>query len=121
MQGKKSKLWWSGPLALTFVLCVSGCVEHRTVRTNGYADEWHRASGDLEGRQTALLFDRIPGEPRATAFNDRSNWPSEHKARRGGEKRYYATYFNDYQGYGFYNFGHVHRSARYYRVGWEER
>ena len=83
-----------------------------------YQDHW---PADLEGRQTALLFDRVPGYPSATEFNYRSDWPSTAAGRYGPETRYYVTYVNDNQGYGWNLEGHYHRSARYYQVGWQER
>ena len=76
----------------------------------------------LQGRQPALLFDRVPGELTGEDFAFRSDWPSTTKGQSAGEVIYYSTYVNDNQGgWGWWGNGGYYRSARYYQYGQIER
>ncbi len=104
------------------LLLSAGCDRPTQISpTVAYYEQDHVASLDREGRQPALLFDRIPGSPPASAFAYRSTWPSTSVGVRAREIRHYVTYVNDYQGHGFYSGDHYHRSARYYETGYAER
>jgi hypothetical protein len=110
------------PLVFLSVLPACGQRMHATGPAD-LANHYYQshASSRMEGRQPALLFDRIPGQPTATAFNVRSDWPSASGRRQGHEILYYTTYMNDRQGYGWHDYHQFYRSARYYQVGWQER
>ena len=112
-----------GPIVISLVLlAVVGCHEARpTVQYYGDVTHSHDAYCSTDAPRSALLFDRYPGEPTATAFNVRSDWPSVSAGRRARDTFYYVTYVNDRQGYGWNNYGYYYRSARYYQVGVEER
>jgi len=100
----------------------SGCSESQT-RTRPITP--YTVSHDpsrLQGRQPALLFDRVPGAWTAEDFAFRSDWPSTSKGQSAGEVIYYSTYVNDYQGgWGWWDGGGYYRNARYYRFGQIER
>jgi len=87
----------------------------------GLADERWAMRAVNPARQTALLFDRVPGEPCAEDFNLRADWPSTTTCQQGREIISYTTYFNDRQGWGWWDHDQVYRSARYYRFGVQER
>ena len=109
-------------LAIACLLALTGCEDRvQTSMPMGYAYQDHAWTHPPEARQPSLLFDRIPGQPTASAFAFRSDWPSTSTGRQAAETLYYMTYVNDRQGYGWYNHGYYHRSARYYLVGREER
>jgi hypothetical protein len=85
----------------------------------GYASVY--PAHQSEGRNPALLFDRLPGEPTACDFNTRSDWPSSYGRQLSGEVTSYITYFDDQGGTGFPGWDTVYRSARYYQVGQLQR
>lgn len=112
----------TGCLIVGCLLLVAGCGRSSQVSpTVAYYEQDHLLALDREGRQPALLFDRIPGSPPASAFAYRSSWPSTSVGVRAREIRSYVTYVNDYQGHGFYADNHYHRSARYVETGYAER
>ncbi|MBN1347704.1 MAG: hypothetical protein JXQ73_33765 [Phycisphaerae bacterium] len=104
-------------LALGLLVLVGCSQPVATTQYAAYAGQGHDVLGDREGRQPALLFDRVPGYPTASAFNYRSDWPSTDKGYSSGETLYYVTYVSDSQGTGWYNTDNYYRNARYYQVG----
>lgn len=103
-------------------LTAAGCGEStRTAAPVTVTPHYPHHAEPQRGRQAALLFDRIPGEPTATAFNYRSEWPSTDKGYQAAETLYHTTYVNDRQGYGWFHHDYYYRSARSYRTSRIER
>jgi len=109
-------------ICTVLALAAAGCGQAtRNTASVTVAPEYPRCGAPQRGRQAALLFDRIPGQPTATAFNYRSDWPSADKGYQAAETLYNTTYVNDRQGYGWYHHDYYYRSARTYRVTRIER
>lgn len=102
---------------------LSGCSgPDRPVSFAAYAAEHRLPPADEPVlRHPSLLFDRVSGQPTATAFDYRSDWPSTAVGTPSGETIYYMTYVRDHYGHGWHDGDDYHRSARYYQVGVLER